>query len=145
MSTLLKLLVPVARAADDAKTATGRIALSVDDPCLVIGYGTSFTQLKPRMQLMFPKSVGSPVAEVLEVISDTEVRVKKEFSGETGKKTAKIMEKLREVKNSSGVDGLDFKTMPYIDQGTMYGEVYRRLTEGGAIAIFPEGTGLHSV
>ncbi|KAG8864956.1 hypothetical protein FRB96_003544 [Tulasnella sp. 330] len=133
--------IPVARAGDYAKTGTGRIALSVDDPCLVIGYGTSFTeQLKPKMQLMFPKSVGSPVAEVLEVISDTEIRVKKEFAaGESGKKTAKITEKLNEVKSTSGIDGLDYKTMPYIDQGTMYGEVYRRLTEGGAIAIFPEG------
>lgn len=132
------LLVPVVRAADDAKPGPGRITISSEDPTLVIGYGTSFSKLAPKMQLMFSKATGFALAEVSEVISDTEVRVKKEFSIEGAKKTPKIIEKLLEAK-ANGVDGLDYKILPHIDQGVMYKDVYHRLTEGSSIAIFPEG------
>ncbi|KAG8908510.1 hypothetical protein FRB99_005870 [Tulasnella sp. 403] len=132
--------IPVVRAADDAKPGKGRIALSPDDPCIVIGYNTSFTtQLAPRKQILLPKSVGSAAAEVLEVISDTEARVKKEFGGESGKTTSRFREKVQEVKANEGIDGLDYKVLPFVDQAEMYGAVYKRLTEGGSIAIFPEG------
>ncbi|KAG9019495.1 hypothetical protein FRB90_001568 [Tulasnella sp. 427] len=132
--------IPVARAADSAKTGSGRIALSPDDPCIVVGYGTKFTaELAPKKQIMLPKSLGSAVAEVVEVISDTEARVKKEFGGESGKTTNKFREKVQDVKNSDGKDGLEYRVLPHIDQGEMYGAVYKRLTEGGSIAIFPEG------
>lgn len=131
--------VPVARAADSAKPGSGRIALSPDDPCLVIGYGTKFTtELAPKKQIMLPKSLGSSVAEVVEVISDTQARVKKEFGGESGKTTSKLREKVQEVKKE-GKDGVEYRVLPFIDQGEMYGAVYKRLTEGGSIAIFPEG------
>ena len=70
------------RAADSAKPGIGRVYLSADDPCLVIGEGTQFlSEFKPQMQIMLPKSVNSALAEVLEVISDTELRVKREFGG----------------------------------------------------------------
>ncbi|KIO34813.1 hypothetical protein M407DRAFT_240595 [Tulasnella calospora MUT 4182] len=132
--------IPVARAADSAKTGSGRIALSPDDPCRVIGYGTKFkTELAPKKQIMLPKSLGSSVAEVVEVISDTEARIKKEFGGESGKTTNKFRERVQEMKNSEGKDGLEYRVLPFIDQGEMYGAVYKRLTEGGSIAIFPEG------
>ncbi|KAG8968616.1 hypothetical protein FRC03_006737 [Tulasnella sp. 419] len=132
--------IPVARAADEAKPGTGRIGLSADDPCLVVGYGTRFTaELAPKKQVMLSKAVGNTLAEVIEVISDTEARVKKEFGGESGKTTAKIREVLQQQKESNNLDGLDFKVLPYVDQGEMYGHVYRRLKEGGSICIFPEG------
>jgi glycerol-3-phosphate O-acyltransferase / dihydroxyacetone phosphate acyltransferase len=106
----------------------------------VIGHGTKFkVELAPKKQIMLSQSLGSPIAEVVEVISDTEVRIKKEFGGESGKKTSKIRERLQEIKETDNIDGLDFKVLPYVDQGDMYGYVYRRLTEGGSIAIFPEG------
>ncbi|KAI0695901.1 glycerol-3-phosphate O-acyltransferase [Cytidiella melzeri] len=131
--------IPVVRAADDAKPAIGRMAISADDPCLVIGYGTKFTaEFTPKMQIMLPKSVGSVAAEVVEVISDTQLRVKKEFGGDNGKGTARIREKQKETE-ALGTPGLEFKKMPHVDQGEMYHYVYQCLEKGGCIGIFPEG------
>lgn len=130
--------VPVARAADEAKPGTGLVYLSPDDPCLVLGDGTRFkSEFGPKMQLMLPRSVNSAVAEIVEVISDTELRVKKEFSGESGKGTTRIREKIAE--DPEGKKGLEFKVLPFIDQQEMYRGVYQRLKEGGCIGIFPEG------
>ena len=132
-------LVPVARAADDAKPGTGKVSISDDDPCLVIGHGTKFlSEFTPKMQIMLSKSVNSAVAEVTEVLSDTKMRIKKEFGGESGKGTARIREKLKELK-ADGAEGLDFKRLPHIDQAEMYHYVYECLRNGGSIGIFPEG------
>ena len=131
--------VPVARAADEAKPATGLVSLSPEDPCLVIGEGTRFkSEFAPKMQIMLSKAVNSVTAEVVEIISDTELRIKKEFGGETGKGTVRIREKLAEAK-AEGQNGLAFKALPFIDQQEMYRGVYQRLKEGGCIGIFPEG------
>ncbi|KAF8902117.1 glycerol-3-phosphate O-acyltransferase [Gymnopilus junonius] len=131
--------IPVARAADYAKPGLGRISLSPDDPCLVIGDGTKFlTEFTPRMQIMFSKSVNSAVAEVSEVISDTQLRVKREFGGESGKGTSRIREKLVELQ-AEGITGLEYKKLPFVDQQDMYRHVYQCLKEGGSIGIFPEG------
>ncbi|KDR81579.1 hypothetical protein GALMADRAFT_239612 [Galerina marginata CBS 339.88] len=131
--------IPVARAADSAKPGPGRISLSLDDPCLVVGQGTKFlTDFSPRMQILLPKSVNSAVAEVSEVISDTQMRVKKEFGGESGKGTARIREKFSELQ-SEGITGLEYKKLPFVDQQEMYRHVYQCLKEGGSIGIFPEG------
>lgn len=131
--------VPVSRAADMAKPGAGRVYLSPDDPCLVLGEGTKFlSEFAPRMQIMLPKSVSSAVAEVSEVISDTELRVKREFGGESGKGTARVREKLAELQ-SEGVTGLEYKKLPFVDQQDMYRHVYQCLKEGGSIGIFPEG------
>ena len=136
---LILCKVPVARAADEAKPGTGLVSLSPDDPCLVIGEGTRFkSEFTPRMQIMLLKSLNSVTAEVVEVVSDTELRIKKEFGGETGKGTARIREKLAEAK-AEGRNGLTFKKLPFIDQQEMYRGVYQRLKEGGCIGIFPEG------
>ncbi|KAF7324814.1 Protein kinase domain-containing protein [Mycena kentingensis (nom. inval.)] len=125
--------IPVARAADDAKPGTGRIRLSPEDPCLVIGEGTKFTsEFTPRMQIMLPKSLGSVAAEVAEVLSDTELKVKKEFSNDEGKCTGKI----RDATENSGIE---FRRLPFVDQQDMYRHVYNALSGGGSIGIFPEG------
>lgn len=135
----LPYLVPVVRAADDSKPGTGLVSLSPDDPCLVIGHGTKFlSELKPKSQIMLPKSVGSIVAEVIEVLNDEKLRIKKEFGGESGKGTSRVREKLLE-EEANGVRGLSFKRLPFIDQQEMYRHVYQRLKEGGCIGIFPEG------
>lgn len=131
--------VPVTRAADSAKAGTGRVWLSPNDPCLVLGEDTKFkSEFSPRMQIMLPKSLNSAVAEVSEVISDTELRVKREFGGESGKGTARIREKLKELRQQ-GIAGLEFKKLPFIDQQVMYRHVYQCLRQGGSIGIFPEG------
>lgn len=131
--------IPVARAVDEAKPGTGSVYLSPDDPCLVLGEGTRFkSEFSPKMQIMLPKSMNSAVAEVLTVISDTELRLKKEFGSETGKETARVREKLAEAE-TEGTKGFPFKILPFIDQQEMYRGVYQRLKEGGCIGIFPEG------
>ena len=131
--------VPVSRAADEAKSGTGKIHLSDDDNCLVIGDGTKFTtELKPKWQIMLPKNLNSATAEVVEVISDTEARIKKEFGTDGGKATAKFRELVAEAKNT-GASGLQFRRLPFIDQQEMYQFVYRRLKQGGLLGIFPEG------
>ena len=84
---------------------------------------------------MLPKSVGSLVAEVLEVHSDSKLKIKKEFGGESGKGTSIIRAKLK----TPGVNGLDFKKMPHVDQHETYFHVYENLKQGGCIVIFPEG------
>ena len=131
--------VPISRAQDEAKPGTGVIKLSPTDPCLVIGVGTKFlTELGPRKKIMLPKSVGAVLAEVDEIISDIEVRVKREFSGDKGKGTAKILQKLA-VLEAEGEKGLAFKVLPHINQEAIYRHVYQQLKEGGCIGIFPEG------
>ncbi|KAI6167051.1 glycerol-3-phosphate O-acyltransferase [Pisolithus thermaeus] len=131
--------IPVARAVDEAKPGTGLVYLSPDDPCLVLGEGTRFrSEFSPKMQIMLPKSVNSAAAEVLTVISDTELRLKKEFGSETGKGTARVREKLAEAE-AEGKKGFPFKILPFIDQQELYRGVYQRLKEGGCIGIFPEG------
>lgn len=133
------VIVPVARAADTAKVGTGKVYLSPDNPYLVLGEGTKFLkELRPKMQIMLSKAVSSSTAEVAEVISDTQLRVKSEFHNETEKSTKLVREKAEEAK-SQGIDGLTFKTLPYVDQNEMYRHVYQRLQEGGCIAIYPEG------
>ena len=141
INTLLRLLlttrthqVPVVRAADDAKPGTGQITISDEDPCLIIGHDTKFTtEFTPKMQVMLPRAVGSSVAEVVEVLSDTQLKIRKEFSG-----VAKVREKIKEAQ-AAGQQGLSYKRLPFVDQHEMYQYVYQCLTEGGAICIFPEG------
>lgn len=127
------------RAADDAKPGIGRVTISDEDPCLVIGHGTQFTvEFTPKMQIMLPKSVNYALAEVVEVISDTQLRVKKEFGGESGKGTTRIREKQKEME-ALGETGFEYKKLPHVDQGEMYHHVYQCLKNGGCIGIFPEG------
>jgi glycerol-3-phosphate O-acyltransferase/dihydroxyacetone phosphate acyltransferase len=131
--------VPVARAADYAKPGTGLVSLAADDPCLVLGHKTKFTsEFSIKMQIMLPKTVNFAVAEIAEIISDTELKIKREFGGESGKTTARVREKLAELKEE-GKDGLEFKTLPFVDQQQMYRDVYECLKSGGCIGIFPEG------
>lgn len=127
--------VPVARAFDYAKPGTGEVTISEDDPCLVIGHGTRFTsELEPNMQIVLPRTVNSSVAQVVEVISDTQVKIRSEFPG-----IAQVREKIEEVQEA-GQHGLTFRTLPHIDQNEMFQYVYQCLADGDSIGIFPEGT-----
>ncbi|KAN0133745.1 hypothetical protein V8E53_008469 [Lactarius tabidus] len=131
--------IPVTRAADDAKPGTGKIRLAPDDPFVVLGEGTKFlSEFTPKMQIMLPRAVGSSVAEVTLVVSDTEMKIKREFGGENGKVTNRIRERLDELK-AQGINGLEFKRLPFIDQHETFRHVYQRLTDGACIGIFPEG------
>lgn len=126
--------IPVARAQDYAKTGIGKVMLSDEDPLLLRGEGTRFTsQLAPRMQVVLPKSVGSIAAEVMEVISDTEVKLKREFADDGGSATVRVREA------TAGKVGLDFKALPHVDQAEMYRHVHNSMSAGQLMGIFPEG------
>ncbi|KAK4689722.1 hypothetical protein P7C73_g377, partial [Tremellales sp. Uapishka_1] len=132
--------IPVARSADYAKSGSGRIFLSESDPLLVTGVDTLFTeQIQPRCSLLLPKSAGYASAAIEEVISDTELRLKREFMvpGKDGSVDVKASTRVRT--ESELKEGLAFKILPHVDQEDTYGAVFQRLNEGGCIGIFPEG------
>jgi glycerol-3-phosphate O-acyltransferase/dihydroxyacetone phosphate acyltransferase len=95
------------------------------------------------MQILLSKSLNSSVAEVCEVLSDTQLKIKREFGGESGKGTARIREMVLELQQE-GLKGLEFKRLPFVDQQEMYRYVYQCLKKGGSIGIFPEGVSLPS-
>ncbi|KAI9473901.1 MAG: hypothetical protein EXX96DRAFT_579809 [Benjaminiella poitrasii] len=120
--------IPVVRPQDRAKPGQGRIQLlnRKTDPLRITGIGTQFTtQLKPRDSILLPKGAGN--SEVVQVLSDTEVLIKKEF------KDLKALELLTQS------EGTNFKGMPHIDQSTVYHSVHEELNNGRCITIFPEG------
>lgn len=132
-------VVPVARAADNATSGTGRISISEEDTRLVVGHGTRFlSEFKPRSQVLLPKAFGSCTAEVLEVLSDDRLRIKAEFATDEGTTTQQILDGLAELR-ANGTEGTDFKRIPHVNQGETFQHVYTCLNEGGCIVIFPEG------
>lgn len=64
-----------------AKPGHGTITLSEDDSLVVIGFNTSFTsEFAPRKQIMLARGLGNATAEVVEVLDDNRLRIKKEFN-----------------------------------------------------------------
>ncbi|KAJ2412418.1 Glycerol-3-phosphate/dihydroxyacetone phosphate acyltransferase [Coemansia sp. RSA 2530] len=120
--------IPVERQQDLAKAGTGRIR--VDDrygePTLITGVGTRFAaEIKPGMKVALPKGVDE--AKVVEVLSDTQLRVAKE------------MKELAAMELLTRAEGTSFKIVPHVDQDEMYHSVYERLNNGECVGIFPEG------
>ncbi|KAK0549128.1 Glycerol-3-phosphate/dihydroxyacetone phosphate acyltransferase [Tilletia horrida] len=154
--------IPVARAADSAKAGSGLITLHPADDTILIGLNSRFTKdFMPKGQIQLPKFTGYASAEIVEIISDTEVRIKKPFTNDKAKSALKgevpplappanggrITEKARaaakndakDVGEWDGKKGCKYKALPFIDQTMMYASVYERLAEGGSLGIFPEG------
>ena len=148
--------IPVARAADSAKAGKGFISLHPSgDPLRLQGHGTAFkSQLQPKDQIMLPKACGHATVEVVQVISDTEVKVKKEIkdqraldmlrgkvpqpdTSKSAKSNAKAMDKV--THDLSEDKGCKYSRLPFVDQTQMYAKVYEKLAEGGCLGIFPEG------
>ncbi|CAH7666101.1 hypothetical protein PPACK8108_LOCUS422 [Phakopsora pachyrhizi] len=148
--------ISVTRAADNAEKGSGSIYLlnpeaddlvknqSNDPSDLTIIYGqcTKFSvEFAPKKQIMLPKSLGFATAEVVEVIDDSRLRVKKPFPSkacEVLREQGSLIQKTKSI-NDVQVTGVSFKVLPYIDQTTMYGKVYDKLKNGGCLGIFPEG------
>ncbi|CBQ73776.1 related to SCT1-glycerol 3-phosphate/dihydroxyacetone phosphate dual substrate acyltransferase [Sporisorium reilianum SRZ2] len=153
--------IPVARAADSAKAGKGFISLHPSgDPLLLQGHGTAFkSQLHAKGQIMLPKACGNATVEVVEVISDTEVKIKKEFKdaraldmlrGKTPQpepskadkkpsKSASARALEKAANDISEGTGCKYSCLPFVDQTQMYAKVYEKLAEGGCLGIFPEG------
>ncbi|KAF9284426.1 glycerol-3-phosphate O-acyltransferase [Linnemannia elongata] len=120
--------IPVERPQDLAKAGSGTIKLQdrYGDPLRVTGLGTKFTkELFVGDQISLPKDVGS--SAVVEIISDTELIVKKEF------KDLKALELL------TSPEGSKYKCLPHMDQSNVYKTVFERLNAGHCVGIFPEG------
>lgn len=144
--------IPVARALDKVKKAEGKIFLpdQDNDPALIRGAGTRFKSsgdFQIGGLIVLPQVRGqTPTSEILEIISDEELRLKKPF------KTPEALESLigsgsthndavDDVKgaNLAAVKGTTFKVAPFVDQTKVYNEVFKNLNKGGCIGIFPEG------
>ncbi|KAF9190102.1 hypothetical protein BGZ50_000451 [Haplosporangium sp. Z 11] len=120
--------IPVERPQDLAKAGSGTIKLMnrYDDPLRITGLGTKFTkELMVGDQISLPKDVGTTA--VVEIISDTELIIKKEF------KELKALELL------TSAEGSKYKCMPHMDQSNVYKTVFDRLNAGHCVGIFPEG------
>ena len=129
--------VPVSRALDLTKPATGMIYLPEPDenPLLVRGRGTKFkteAQMGGLLVLPTPKTGGSAAStEIVEIRSDEEIILKKEFKG----RAAFLQLTLGEGESK----GTKYKTAPKVDQTEVYEAVFERLSQGGCVGIFPEG------
>ncbi|KAG0141415.1 hypothetical protein CROQUDRAFT_292770 [Cronartium quercuum f. sp. fusiforme G11] len=138
--------IPVTRAADNAKDGTGTIYLKYtdnDDLTIIYGHLTIFTkELKPKMQIMLPKQFGFATVEILEILNDFQIKVKKPFNNKASEilkdEGSKIENNQIDNQNSQKL-GISFKVLPYIDQTKMYSRVYEKLKNGGCLGIFPEG------
>ncbi|KAI9144878.1 hypothetical protein BKA69DRAFT_1025347 [Paraphysoderma sedebokerense] len=120
--------IGVTRAQDIAKPGTGTVYYPDprNAPNIIKGHNTKFTQeLKPSWAIALPKNLGS--ADVVEIISDTEIRLKKPFKDDEA------------VAALSTPEGTSFKAVPHVDYSVVYNKVFERLNLGRCIGIFPEG------
>ena len=147
--------VSVGRAMDSLKTAKGKIYLPdpVNDPTLIRGVDTQFDKEAQVGGLLAlpPVNGNTTSAEILEIISPEEIRLKKEFTGAdavkqlTGKTNVNKEGQLIDGGGSGAKDldqafqGTAFKTAPKVDQTKVYNAVFDRLNMGGCVCIFPEG------
>lgn len=143
--------VPVGRALDSTKPATGKIYLAdpKNDPTLVRGVGTLFEKECQIGGLLVLPSVNGTAAnsEILEIYGNEEIRLKKEFKGDTaieqltGKSKVDGGENKVETSDveKQNFQGTSYKTAPKVDQRLVYDAVFERLQSGGCVGIFPEG------
>ncbi|KAI8319440.1 hypothetical protein GQ54DRAFT_265292, partial [Martensiomyces pterosporus] len=120
--------IPVERQQDLAKVGSGKIKLDdrYSEPTLITGVGSKFTQeLKPGAKIMLPKNAAQ--AKIVEIISDTQVRIAKE------------MKELSALELLTQPEGTAYKVVPHVDQDQMYRAVYERFNKGECVGIFPEG------
>ena len=144
--------VPVGRALDMVKPATGSIYMpDIDDRLLIRGYGTKFDG--PEIQvgglLVLPSVNGTSAStEIAEVLGPEELRLKKPFKGGVALSQLTGREDVTEDGAFSNPEqkgpaaefpGTRYKTAPKVDQSKVYDAVFDRLSAGGAVGIFPEG------
>ncbi|KAG1141850.1 hypothetical protein G6F37_005621 [Rhizopus arrhizus] len=123
VGTIAKSLkaIPVIRPQDLAVKGTGKL-VSDKKEFVLSGQDTQFTQqVSARDVIVLSKTVSF---EVTEVISDTQLKLKKELTDEA----------IELIKNSG-----TYKVIPHVDQSTLYDKVHERLNTGECIVIFPEG------
>ncbi|KAL1916529.1 uncharacterized protein VTP21DRAFT_5720 [Calcarisporiella thermophila] len=119
--------IPVTRPQDITKTGRGRIRLAdrYNTPTRITGEGTQFTQFAPGYQIHLPKNGGA--AEIVEIISDTECVIKREFKDLTA------------LEMLTSEEGSSYKYAPPVNQTEVYKQVFKELANGHCVGIFPEG------
>ena len=152
MATLMGA-VPVTRAMDNMKTASGTVYLPDPDgnPRLLRGVGTRFDgpDFGIGWSLYLPTVNGeSHKLDVAEIYGPEELLLKTPPTAEdalfqlTGRKneTGKWASPHQDSEaESSGFAGSKFKVAPYVDQTQVYNAVFEKLKTNGCIGIFPEG------
>jgi glycerol-3-phosphate O-acyltransferase/dihydroxyacetone phosphate acyltransferase len=114
--------VPVIRPQDLATKGKGRLVKNPESNSLLNGQDTEFkTQVAKRDIIVLSKTLQF---EVLEVVSDTELKLKTELTPEA----------LEHLMHADA-----YKIIPHIDQSVLYEKVHERLNTGESIVIFPEG------
>ncbi|KAI4803539.1 hypothetical protein E4T44_10115 [Aureobasidium sp. EXF-8845] len=136
--------LPVTRAMDHVKPGQGYIYLPdpEDDPTLIRGMGTNFLngQYMHGGSIIMPKRPGSKAAPesqyIEEILGPREFRLREAFRTEDA-----ILQLTGQSKAPDGskVKGTKFKIAPHIDQNRMFDAVYRELSKGACVGIFPEG------
>ncbi|OBZ85147.1 hypothetical protein A0J61_06803 [Choanephora cucurbitarum] len=114
--------IPVVRPQDLATKGVGQLLLNENDDALLDGKGTEFKkQVAVRDMIVLSKTLS---LEVVEVLSDTQLRLKKPLTPEAKALIPTIA---------------SYKVIPHVDQGKLYDKVHERLNQGECIVIFPEG------
>ena len=140
--------VSVGRALDSTKAASGKIYLPdpAKEPLLIRGVDTKFTQeAQVGGLLVLPTHNGTAAnTEIAEIISDEEIKLKKEFKGDVAEKqlTGRPWEADDHTNGSykdKDFSGITYKVAPKVDQTQVYDAVFERLQAGGCVGIFPEG------
>ncbi|SAM02322.1 hypothetical protein [Absidia glauca] len=126
--------IPVVRPQDMAESGAGRIHLlnAKTNPTVISGVDTRFlSQVRPQDTIILPKNTGK--FQVVRVLSDTELEVKKWMDTSAPQQTNKIVSLLTKS------EGTAYKCIPHVEQDSVYERVYDELNNGECITIFPEG------
>lgn len=121
--------LPVVRSMDLTKPGKGLLYLPdpEKEPTLVNGVNTDFTQsaFMPGGSITVKGPDGPQTASIEEVVGPNSLRLKKPFASP--------------LSIDPGRKGASFKIAPHVDQSQMFDAVYKELSDGGCIGIFPEG------
>lgn len=125
-----QLAIPVKRAQDNLESKNGTIKLDVENELRILGKGTKFlSQCEVKGLLSLPKSIGT--SEISEIVSDTEMFIKKPFRFTSEEKAKTGLQLLK--------NGTSFKSAPKIDQSEVYAQVFEHLASGHCLGVFSEG------
>ncbi|KAI1141579.1 Sucrase/ferredoxin-like-domain-containing protein [Hypoxylon sp. FL0543] len=145
--------VPVGRAQDKAKPASGTIYLPdpINDPTLIRGVGTNFEKEAEVGGMIFlpsAKGITGSSVDISQINGPEEIRIKRPLKGKLPMEQLTGRDDIDEKGNftnkefkgiKDGYQGTKFKIAPHIDQTEVYKAVFNRLRSGGCIGIFPEG------
>lgn len=125
--------LPVTRAMDNVRPGEGEIFLAdpAGDTTLLSSRNVDFTKLAVGSLIILPKAgAESPEQQAIaKIVGPEELLLKAPFRAS----------KAGEPLHDQLLTGISYKVAPHIDQSEMYDAVFRSLSDGGCIGIFPEG------